>query len=125
MRVLAFRHVPFEGAGLIRPALEARGISLEYVDLYQPGAVLPSTDEFDGLVFMGGPMSVNDPLPYLQWEMDAIRGAVQRNQPVLGICLGSQLILGQNSPEAHAGKRSTEHNHEDHRAYQDRTHGTL
>lgn len=37
-------------------------------------------------------MSVNDPLPYLAWEMQAIREAARREQPVLGICLGSQLI---------------------------------
>jgi GMP synthase (glutamine-hydrolysing) len=92
MRVLAFRHIPFEGAGLIGPALEARGISLEHADLYQPGAALPDAARFDGLIFMGGPMSVNDPLPYLQWEMEAIVQAMERHQPVLGICLGSQLI---------------------------------
>ena len=83
MRVLAFRHIPFEGAGLIGPALAARGISLEYADLYQPGAALPDTAGFDGLIFMGGPMSVNDPLPYLQWEMGAIVQAMERHQPVL------------------------------------------
>jgi GMP synthase (glutamine-hydrolysing) len=92
MRVLAFRHIPFEGAGLIGPALEASGISLEYADLYQPGAGLPDTGRFDGLIFMGGPMSVNDRLPYLRWEMDAIVQSMERHQPVLGICLGSQLI---------------------------------
>ena len=92
MRVLAFRHVPFEGVGRIAGVLDARGIALQYADLYRPGAVLPQTAEFDGLIFMGGPMSVNDPLPYLEWEMRAIGDAVKRGQPVLGICLGSQLI---------------------------------
>jgi GMP synthase-like glutamine amidotransferase len=92
MRVLAFRHVPFEDIGLIAPVLAARGIAVTYADLYQPGAAPPETAAFDGLIFMGGPMSVNDPLPYLQWEIRAIGEAAERNQPVLGICLGSQLI---------------------------------
>lgn len=92
MRVLVFRHVPFEGLGLIEPPLEAAGARIEYADLYQPGSTPPETAAFDGLIFMGGPMSVNDDLPYLQWEMRAIRDAIERGQPVLGICLGSQLI---------------------------------
>jgi len=92
MRVLAFRHVPFEGVGRIAGVLDARGIALQYADLYLPGVVPPQTTGFDGLIFMGGPMSVNDPLPYLEWEMRAIADAVKRGQPVLGICLGSQLI---------------------------------
>jgi GMP synthase-like glutamine amidotransferase len=92
MRVLAFRHVPFEGVGLIAPALEERGLSLEYVDLYCPQAKLPEIADAAGLIFLGGPMSVNDPLPYLKLESDFIVQALERKQPVLGICLGSQLI---------------------------------
>ena len=92
MRVLAFRHVPFEGVGLIAPVLEERGLLLEYVDLYCPQAKLPEIADAAGLIFLGGPMSVNDPLPHLQHESDLIVQAVERGQPVLGICLGSQLI---------------------------------
>jgi GMP synthase-like glutamine amidotransferase len=91
-RVLAFRHVPFEGAGLIVPALERRGFALEYADLYAEGAQMPATAAYAGLIFLGGPMSVNDPLPWIEWELAAIRDAMERGQPVLGICLGSQLI---------------------------------
>ena len=91
MHVLAFRHVPFEGAGLIQPVLEERGISLRYIDLYAGGAP-PDIGQAAGLIFLGGPMSANDPLAYLAQEMDLIRQAAARRQPVLGICLGSQLI---------------------------------
>jgi GMP synthase-like glutamine amidotransferase len=92
MRVLAFRHVPFEDVGSIRPVLQSCDIGVECADLYLPGAATPRTADFDGLIFMGGPMSVNDDLPFLRWEMQAIREAVARRQPVLGICLGAQLI---------------------------------
>ena len=92
MRVLAFRHVPFEGLGLLEPALSARGVSIHYVDAYQPGAVIPRAADYAALIFLGGPMSVNDDLPYLRLEMEVIRDAVARRQPVLGICLGAQLI---------------------------------
>ena len=92
MRVVAFRHVPFEGLGLIQPALEEKGISLEVADLFQPSHPVPDVATAAGLIFMGGPMSANDDLPYLRQEIDIIREAAGRGQPMLGICLGSQMI---------------------------------
>jgi GMP synthase-like glutamine amidotransferase len=92
MRVLAFRHVPFEGLGLIGPALGLRHIEVDYADLYQPVTTTPDVGRYDALIFMGGPMSVNDDLPFLRQEMDFIRQAIAQRQPILGICLGSQLI---------------------------------
>ena len=90
-RVLAFRHVPFEHLGRIAPELEARGIETEYPDLYaRPTA--PDLDRAAGLIFMGGPMSVNDDLAYIRQELDLIRHAIAQGKPVLGVCLGSQLI---------------------------------
>jgi GMP synthase-like glutamine amidotransferase len=92
MKVLAFRHVPFEDLGLIRPVLEERGIACDYADLYRDGAPTPDIAAYDGLIFMGGPMSANDPLPYLDREKAFIAQAAGRGQPLLGVCLGSQLI---------------------------------
>ena len=91
MHVVVFRHVPFEGLGHIQPVLEERGITIEFADLYQPGAKVPETGTAAGLIFMGGPMSVNDGLPYLNHEIECIRRAVNAGQPVLGVCLGAQL----------------------------------
>ena len=51
-----------------------------------------SVDEFSGLVFMGGPMSVNDDLPWIPAAMQLIRAAVEQEVPVLGHCLGAQLM---------------------------------
>jgi GMP synthase-like glutamine amidotransferase len=92
MRVLAFRHVPFEGLGLIEPVLRAHRMEVEYADLYQAGAALPDIDAYDAFIFLGGPMSVNDDLPDLCHEMECIRQAMAQRQPILGICLGAQLI---------------------------------
>lgn len=92
MRVLAFRHVPFEGLGLLEVALRARHIEVEFADLYLAGAALPDIAAYDALIFLGGPMSVNDNLPYLRREEEFIRQAIARHQPTLGICLGAQLI---------------------------------
>ncbi len=92
MRVLAFRHVPFEHLGRIGESLESAGVAFEYVDLPAgPSAAIP-LESAGGLVFMGGPMSANDELPYIHRELEIIRQAAAAGTPVLGICLGAQLI---------------------------------
>lgn len=95
MRVLAFRHVPFEGLGLIEPALASHGIGFDYADLYaddRQTSGLPDIGAYQGLIFLGGPMSANDPLPHLQGELRLIEHAIAAGKPVLGVCLGAQLI---------------------------------
>ncbi|MGD0873087.1 MAG: type 1 glutamine amidotransferase [Bryobacteraceae bacterium] len=101
MKILAFRHAPFEGAGLIAAALEERGISLDYADLYCPAAPAPSIASYDGLISLGGPMSANDPLPFLDLERQLISQAIAARQPLLGICLGSQLIARALGADVH------------------------
>ncbi len=91
MHVLVFRHVAFEGLGLIGNVLGERGIPFRYVDLFRDPDAEPASDAA-GYVFMGGPMSANDDLPYVRREIDLIRDAVAAGRPVLGICLGAQLI---------------------------------
>jgi GMP synthase-like glutamine amidotransferase len=91
-RILAFRHVPFEDLGLIRPALESHSVSIDYADLYLDSSACPDPAGYHGLIFMGGPMSVNDELDFIRRELGIITAAAARHQPVLGICLGSQLI---------------------------------
>jgi GMP synthase-like glutamine amidotransferase len=88
LRVLIFRHVPFEGAGRIHEVLSARGIEARICD----APATESGDQADGLIFMGGPMSVNDDLPDLRAEERLIRAAIERGRPILGICLGAQLV---------------------------------
>ena len=91
MRVVALRHVPFEGLGHIQPILEERGFAIEFADLYRSDAQPPEAATAAGLIFMGGPMSVNDGLPYLEQEIEYIQRAANAGQPVLGVCLGAQL----------------------------------
>ena len=92
MRVLVFRHVPFEDAGLIEPVLERHGLRVEYADLYRDPAASPDWGSADGLVFMGGPMSANDPLPFINRELEILRQALADSKPVLGVCLGAQML---------------------------------
>jgi GMP synthase-like glutamine amidotransferase len=85
--------MPFEELGSIEPALRAAGHELSCSRLYD-SPELPPLDSFDGLVAMGGPMSVNDEdrYPWLATEKRLIGEAVRAGKRVLGICLGAQLI---------------------------------
>lgn len=95
MRVHYLQHVAFEGLGSIAAWLEAREARLTATRLYEePAPRLPSADELDWLVVMGGPMSVNDEAthPWLVAEKQLVREAVAASRVVLGICLGAQLV---------------------------------
>jgi GMP synthase (glutamine-hydrolysing) len=91
MRVVAFRHDPSVGLGLLEPVLRQRSIDLTCADLYRE-ELQPDTTSAGGLIFLGGPMSANDPFPYLEQEIRIMREAAGRGQPILGICLGAQLL---------------------------------
>jgi GMP synthase (glutamine-hydrolysing) len=92
MNVAVFQHEPTEPLGHLEQVFYEHNVPFEYVRLYETG-VVPRTNSTH-LVFMGGPMSVNDEreYPYLKQEKELIRRSVKNRQKVLGICLGAQLI---------------------------------
>jgi GMP synthase (glutamine-hydrolysing) len=84
---------------MLADALDLRGIEWRYVDLWASPKDLwsspkedPLVDQAQAVVVMGGPMSVNDPLPWLRQEERYITRAIGSGVPVLGICLGAQLL---------------------------------
>jgi GMP synthase-like glutamine amidotransferase len=89
MRAVCLQHVPFEGPGVFAAHVAARGMMLERYLVPKEG--LPP-DPGDLLIVMGGPMSVNDPDPWIAEETSFIRSALQAGTAVLGICLGSQFM---------------------------------
>ncbi len=90
--VAIFRHSPTEGPGYFAIFLEQHGIPWQLIAIDE-GASIPATaDSFSGLCFMGGPMSVNDPLPWIDPVCALIRDAVTKGIPVIGHCLGGQLL---------------------------------
>ena len=93
MRAHYFQHVPFEGLGSIEPWLGSKGYDLTGTRFFE-AADLPDRKEIDLLVIMGGPMSVNDEgrFPWLSLEKNFVREMIESGKPVLGICLGAQLI---------------------------------
>jgi GMP synthase-like glutamine amidotransferase len=90
--VAIFRHAHSEGPGHLADFLDRRGIPWQLIRIDAGDAMPVSCQDFSGLVFMGGPMSVNDDLPWIPPVLALIRGAVKADIPVLGHCLGGQLM---------------------------------
>ncbi|HEY4660265.1 MAG TPA: type 1 glutamine amidotransferase [Terriglobales bacterium] len=90
--VAIFRHWPTEGPGYFATYLESADIPWRLVALDEGEAVPLRAGDFSGIAFMGGPMSVNDDLPWIAPVLDLIRSAVAADVPVLGHCLGGQLM---------------------------------
>lgn len=93
MQIHYLQHVPFEGLGTIEAWAIANGHTLTSTRLYAADP-LPSLEQFDLLVILGGPMSVHDEAEYiwLKAEKWFIRQVIEANKPTLGICLGAQLL---------------------------------
>jgi GMP synthase-like glutamine amidotransferase len=91
-QVLVFRHVAHEGPGYCASFLSRRGIPYRLVCIDQGEPVPQSLDAVAGLVLMGGPMSVNDPLPWIPPLIALVQRAIAADLPVLGHCLGGQLL---------------------------------
>lgn len=93
LKIHCFQHVHFEDLGCIGNWIEKNSHAVQYTRFYENPSI-PGVDEYDWLVVMGGPMSVNDEdeFPWLVEEKKAIKAAIEKNKTVIGICLGSQLI---------------------------------
>ncbi|MEI7851737.1 MAG: gamma-glutamyl-gamma-aminobutyrate hydrolase family protein, partial [Kiritimatiellales bacterium] len=93
MNIHWLQHVPFEGLGCIEPWLIENGHDVSCMRLWA-GDSFPNTGNVDGLIVMGGPMGVYDEAiyPWLAEEKAFIKKIIAQDKPVLGICLGAQLI---------------------------------
>ena len=90
--IAIFRHSSTEGPGYFATYLEHKTLAWKLVAIDAGEAVPKNARDFAGLAFMGGPMSVNDPLPWVPQVLEFIREAVRKDVPVIGHCLGGQLI---------------------------------
>src|SRR3954466_3236064 len=95
-KAVILQHVPSEGPGRIVPVFRDYGIPTQVRHLYKGDEVPTDLDELRVLVVMGGPMGVADVggsrYPFLEKEVAVLKRLVQADRPVLGICLGAQLL---------------------------------
>src|SRR5689334_18764896 len=95
-RAIVLQHIAFEGPARLASLLEARGYQLDIRRLDRGDAVPERLHSGELLIVMGGPMGVADaeraPYSFLQRELELLRRCVVDDAPVLGVCLGAQLI---------------------------------
>lgn len=103
-KILSIQNISCETLGTLEDLLVSDGYFL--VKIQAPEDLIPqSAIEFSAIILLGGPMSVYEGIPYLSKEQFLIRDAFRRNIPVLGVCLGSQLIAGALGGTVYRGAR--------------------
>ena len=93
-RLLVFQHVPYEILGNLDPLLRTAGFRIRYINFGRQPEAQPDISRYHGLIVLGGPMNCDqyEKHPHLLTEIELIRQAIGDGKPVLGICLGAQLI---------------------------------
>lgn len=103
MAVLICKNTESEGPGTIEDYLKIAKIPCHIVEL-STGKGLPYDEDFDALIMMGGPMSVNDDIyPYIREEEKLVRDFITRGKKILGICLGAQIMAKALGAKVYAG----------------------
>ena len=103
-RIACFLHVPYEGPGVIADWVWKNDHSLHYTRLYKKDA-LPDASSLDMLIVMGGPMNVFDfhMHSWMEDEIEWVKQFITSGKPVLGICLGAQIIASALGEEVYPG----------------------
>ncbi len=106
MRIHVLQHASFEDIGSMAQWFQSRKAIVTYTRFFENPSLPPQAD-LDLVVSMGGPMSVNDEaaFPWLRFEKQFVREAVEKNIPVLGICLGAQIIAGAMGARVYANSQ--------------------
>jgi GMP synthase-like glutamine amidotransferase len=106
MDALVLQHIACEPPGVYEDVMRQQGVAIHRVELDE-GEPLPDWREFDLIVAMGGPMSVNDEerLPWLHYEKRLIARAVRAGAPFFGACLGAQLLAASLGARVYEGPR--------------------
>jgi GMP synthase (glutamine-hydrolysing) len=105
--VAIIQHIVCETPGIIADCLQSAGIGMHFVRTFSGNPIPSNLDAQAGLIIMGGPMSVyaHKRFPFLLEEQRLIEQALKDDKPVLGICLGSQLIAGTLGTEVKRGRQ--------------------
>lgn len=103
-KILSIRNINVETLGTLEPLFRSAGFQIEEVNAQEDQVPLNS-GQYNAIVILGGPMSAYDNLSYLAREQELIRNAIRKEVPVLGICLGSQLIAQAIGGRVHKGPK--------------------
>jgi GMP synthase (glutamine-hydrolysing) len=104
-KILSVQNIGCEPLGLLEQMFVSDGYDIENVNTQNDEPVPTSLLGYDAIVILGGPMAVYDNLAYLQKEQELIRNAIKNETPLLGICLGSQLIAQAAGGRVYKGKK--------------------
>src|SRR3989337_4505286 len=104
---LVLQHTECEDLGTIANTMSQRGIGCKYVRLFDGEPVPHDPGTFSGIIILGGPMNVyeEDEYPYLKDEDILIKKGMERGIPILGICLGGQLIAKAGNARVRKGAK--------------------
>ena len=103
-KILSIQNIEFETLGTFEELFQSDGYRIENINA-QIESIPMHEKDYDAIVILGGPMSVYDKLSYLEKEQQLIRDAIKSKVPVLGICLGSQLIAQATGGNVYKGQK--------------------
>ena len=106
MAIVVFQHDPHEDAAALGTVLRDCGHRLRVIRLHAGDAVPPDLRDTDGVLALGGPMNVDQgaQFPWLAEEMTFLKRCVDADKPVVGVCLGAQLLAASLGGEVEAGE---------------------
>lgn len=104
--VLVVQHVQSEGLGLIAPLLRSKGLGHHVVRVYKGERIPERLAGYSALIVLGGPMGVyeDDVYPFIKAELRLLRSALAERRPVLGVCLGAQLLAKAAGAQVYKGE---------------------
>lgn len=107
LKALVIQNTESEGLGIVSKNLRQKGISADFIKTFKYGLIPKHIDGYDGLVVLGGPMGVyeDDLYPFIRQEISLLKDAVKKNIPVLGICLGAQLLAKAAGADVYKGTK--------------------
>jgi len=92
LHFLVLQHLDIESPALIADVLKVAGHQLTTLHLYRGDTLPTAMAGIDGVIIMGGPGSANDPTTQMQQELEWVKAAMANGMPMLGVCLGAQVM---------------------------------